>query len=204
MVLKSLQGLGAYLARRIPRIITEVFAPPPVVTALVLVMAWHSTGFTADALKWALLAITFTSLIPTLVILRGVHGRHLTDHHIRERAQRPVPLLLGVVAVLAGVAVLAASGAPTEMTALVAAMGAGLGTATLITLAWKISLHVSVAAGALAILASVFGTWCYAFVPVVVLVAWARVRLGAHDVPQVVAGAILGVTVAATVFSLLR
>jgi membrane-associated phospholipid phosphatase len=83
-------------------------------------------------------------------------------------------------------------------------MAVGLGTSLLVTLVWKISIHVAVAAGAVVILALVFGPAWLLLVPLVAAVGWARVVLNDHSPAQSVAGATLGGLVALGVFSALR
>ncbi len=189
---------------RLARLVTEVLAPAPTVAGLSLVVAWRSAPTAAEAVQWGLLASLFASVIPFLFILRGVMRRRLTDHHVRLREQRPIPLLVGSVSVLIGLGALAWWGAPREMVALVAAMLVGLVTSMLVTLFWKLSIHSGVSAGALVILVLVFGRGLLALTPLVGLVGWARVASGDHDVGQVLAGAALGMTVAGVVFSLLH
>ncbi len=59
-------------------------------------------------------------------------------------------------------------------------------------------------ATALVILAFVFGPSFLALAPVVALVAWARIVIDDHNLAQVIAGAALGLTVAAVVFPLVH
>jgi hypothetical protein len=190
--------------RRLARLVTEVLAPAPVVAALLLAVAWRSAPTPAEALKWALLAAAFCSALPMLYILRGVRRGRLTDHHVRVRRQRRGPLLVAGGSVLVGLALLAASGAPRAVVALVGAGGAGLAVALAITLVWKISVHAAVTAGAVVVLALVFGPALLGLAPLVALSAWARVALEDHTLAQVVAGAAVGAAVAGVVFSALR
>ncbi len=76
--------------------------------------------------------------------------------------------------------------------------------ATLVTLRWKISIHVATVAGAVVILTLVFGLGFALLAPAVALTGWARVALGDHTPAQVAAGAVLGAAIAASVFPLLR
>jgi hypothetical protein len=192
------------LRRRLERLLTEILAPAPIVAALLVVVAWNSASTTADALRWAAVAVLFASVVPFLYVVRGVHRRRLTDHHVRLREQRSIPLAVGVASVLVGLALLAAWGAPPQLVAFVAAMVVGLAVSLLVTLIWKISIHVAVGAGAVTIMAFVFGPALLALAPLVGASAWARVELADHTPAQVVAGAVLGAAVAATVFTLLQ
>jgi hypothetical protein len=195
---------GAGWSRRLARLVTEVLAPAPVIAALLLAVAWRSAATPGEALKWALLAAAFCSLLPMLYILRGVRRGRLTDHHVRLRRQRRGPLLVAVGSVLIGLTLLVATGAPRDVVALVGASAVGLFVAVAITLVWRISVHVAVAAGAVVVLALVFGPALLALAPLVALCAWARVAVRDHMSAQVVAGAAAGATVAGVAFPLLR
>lgn len=190
--------------RRLARLLTEVLAPAPVAGGLLVLVAWHGAATAAKAFQWAVVAVLFSAVVPMAYIIRGVRQRRLSDRHIRERHQRPLPLLIGIVSVLVGVGLLVVGNAPRELVALVGAMAVGLGTSLLVTLVWKISIHVAVVAGAVVILVLVFGVSPLGLVPLVALVAWARCALGDHTPGQIVAGAGLGALVAASVFSVLR
>jgi membrane-associated phospholipid phosphatase len=169
-----------------------------------LVVAWHSAPSAAAALGWGLLAVLFASIAPFLYIVGRVRRRDLTDHHVGDRAQRPVPLAIAVVSMVTGLGLLATAGAPRELVAVVGAVAAGLALATLVTLLWKISIHAATVAGSLTILALAIGPVLLALAPIVVLVGWARVELRDHTLGQVLAGSGLGIVVAAAVFSVLR
>ena len=58
-------------------------------------------------------------------IIGQVRRQRLSDRHVGVREQRRLPLLVGIVSVLLGVAVLVLGQAPRELVALVAAMAVG-------------------------------------------------------------------------------
>jgi len=146
----------------------------------------------------------FATLVPLLYLLRGVRRRQFTDHHVRLREQRPLAFLVGIASLLIGLALMVVLGAPRQLLALIAAMGVGLIVSLLVTLLWKISVHVAVVAGAVVILVLVFGPLLLVLAPLVALVGWARVEVADHTPAQVIAGSGLGAAVAAVVFILLR
>lgn len=87
---------------------------------------------------------------------------------------------------------------------MVAAGVVGLVSVTLVTLVWKVSIHVAVVAGSFVTLVILFGWTLLILLPIVVLTAWSRVTLRDHTASQVIAGTLLGATVAGTMFGLLR
>lgn len=193
------------LARqRVARLVTEVLSPVPVTSTLLIVSAWRNAPTVGQAMQWIILTVVLMILLPYLYVLRGVRRRRLSDRHVRVRAQRPLVLLIGVSSVLVVLTLLVIGSAPRELVALVGAMLVGLVSSLLVTLVWKISVHTAVVAGAVVILVLVFGPMLLTLAPAVALVGWARVEVGDHTPAQVVAGAALGATVAAVVFSLLR
>jgi membrane-associated phospholipid phosphatase len=195
---------GRTARRRLARAVTELLAPAVLVAVLLLVMGWHSAHWTAKGLLWGVLASLFASVLPFGYILRRVRTGHVSDHHVRVRAQRRVPLLVGLGSILVGFGLLLALGAARELVAAVVAGAVGLLVSVVVSHWWKMSVHAAVAAGAVVILTLVFGPAMSALWPLVGLVGWSRVELGDHTAGQVVAGAAIGAVVAGAVFSLAR
>jgi membrane-associated phospholipid phosphatase len=198
------------LARRIPRrlrvarLVGEVLAPPPIIVALALILAWDSSPTPGMAVVWGGIAALFASVLPYALILRGVRRGRLSDRNISLREERIRFGAVAIASVLIGLALLAAFDAPAEMVALLASIAVGLGCGWVITLWWKISVHAAVAAGAATVLMLVYGWALLAVWLPVLVIAWSRVRVGDHTPAQVMAGVALGVVVNATIFPLLR
>ncbi|MEW2474554.1 phosphatase PAP2 family protein [Micromonospora gifhornensis] len=189
---------------RLARIVTELTAPAVLVSLLTVVIGWHSAQGRLSGVGWGLVAVVFASLLPMVYIVGGVRRGRLTDHHVRVREQRRIPLLFGLGSVAAGLALLAVLGAPRPVLALVAAGLVGLVVAVTVSQWWKMSIHSAVAVGTLAVLLVTFGVWVLVATPLLGLVGWSRVRLGDHTPAQVLAGGVLGGLVAAVVFTVLR
>ncbi|TDB71031.1 phosphoesterase PA-phosphatase [Micromonospora sp. KC721] len=183
------------------RLVTELTAPAVLVSLLTVLVGWHAAG--VHGLAWGLLATLFASGIPFAYILGGVRRGRLTDHHVRVREQRRVPLLFGLVSAAAGLAVLAALGAPRPILALITAGVVGLGVAVTVSHWWKMSIHTAVAAGTAVVLVLTFGPGLLAVAPLPVVTGWSRLRLRDHTVPQVVVGGVVGALVAGGVYATL-
>ncbi|WP_442934119.1 phosphoesterase PA-phosphatase [Micromonospora sp. CPCC 205561] len=195
---------GRRAGRPVARAVTEVFAPALLAALMPVVVGLHGTSPVAAGLAWALVGSLFCSVIPNSLIWWGVRRGRLTDHHIGRREQRRRPLTYGLLSVLVGLALMIGFGAPDPVVAMVVVMFA-LGLAvTVANLAWKLSIHAAVAAGAAAVLVIEFGPALLVSAPVVALVGWSRVRLRDHTVAQVLAGTAVGLLIAVPTFLLLR
>jgi membrane-associated phospholipid phosphatase len=189
---------------RVARGLTEVFAPAVLAAVLPIVIGVHAGRTARTGLGWGLLASLFCAIIPYAMILIGVRRGRLSDHHIGVREQRTRPLTLGLLPVLAGLALLALLGAPRELVALVIASFAGGAVATAVNHFWKLSVHAGVAAASAVVLTLAFGPLLLVTAVPVAAVGWSRVRLRDHTTGQVIAGTLIGAVIAGLVFGLLR
>ncbi len=190
--------------RRAARAVTEVLSPAVVVVALPLAVAWHATGHDPVAtFGWGLLVALFYSVLPMAFVVRGARRGRWDGHWVRDRAHRTVPLLVCLASSLAGMAIMLAGGAPREVVALAWAMILTLVACLVITRWWKVSVHATVAGGAVAMVAFLYGPWLLSLALLVALVCWSRVVVEDHTVAQVLAGAVLGPVVGGAVFLVL-
>ena len=185
-------------------LVTHLFSPQVLAALTEIAICWRSATSRPEALRWLGLTVLFTWLLPVLVVLVALWLRYVDDIYIARREQRLVPMSLAAVSIVAGLATLGWLGAPREVVALVWAMVVGVIATLAITLTWKISFHAAVAAGALGILALAFGQPALLGAPLLGLIGWARVRLGAHTPAQVYAGALVGGPIVAAAFALAR
>lgn len=182
---------------RIATGVTNATSPTLLLALLYPVVGALVAGWAGVA--WSLLGMVFTVVIPAAIVHAGVRAGRYTDHHLREREQRAVPLGLAALSVLLGAVVLAAAGAPAGVVVLQVAVLATMLVATGITLVWKVSFHVAVvSASAVALTAAGGGWWALAWLAVPT-VGWARLVLRAHTAAQVVAGLAVGAGVSGLV-----
>jgi membrane-associated phospholipid phosphatase len=193
------------LPLRLARVVTEVLSPAVIVVALPLAVAWQATGYElAPTLGWGLLVALFYSVIPMVIMVRGARRGRWDGHWVRERERRMVPFLLCLVSTTVGLVIMLVGGAPRAVIALSWSMIATLVVVLAITRWWKVSVHATVAGGAVATVVLLYGPWYLLLILGVVLVAWSRVMVEDHTVAQVVAGALLGPVVGGAVFLALR
>ncbi len=151
-------------------------------------------------MKWLGVSALFVVILPFAFLVGQVRRGRVTDIHVRRREQRLPIILIFLAAWLFLIALLATLGAPHELIALI---GAGMATLVVIgaiTLRWKISLHVGVAAGVLTVFTLLFSLGMLALVPLLPLIGWARIELRDHTFFQVFAGALVGSVVSGGAF----
>ena len=201
---------GYRLANAVSYLLNPLIFPP---IAFTLLDVHFGAGF-VQALWTFGVSVTFFCLVPLFYVLGMVRAGRVESLEVRERSARLGPLLVGIVSYAVGALLLARTVEGPAFPIIVAFAAlfplntAGL---LLINTRWKISLHMSSLAGFVGVLLFTALTVWRDFpadleaaltlasvgplVLMVPLLMWARVRVGAHTVGQVVAGAAFGLLV---------
>ncbi|MER6010216.1 hypothetical protein [Streptomyces bluensis] len=184
---------------RAARAVTDGLEPKNVIFALCLVLGAAQDDM-LTGLAWAAHATVFAAVIPMAYIKYGIRSGRWNDRHVGQRERRLHLILVIMGSVALAITAMVLLDAPAQMTALVVAMLATLGAILPVTVFWKISVHTSVSAGAVAILVIGVSPWWAAAFPLVAVIGWSRIALRDHTMGQVVVGAVLGALVAGGVF----
>lgn len=155
-------------------------------------------------MKWVGVSAAFVVVLPLAYLLWRIWRGQVTDIHVRRRDQRLPVILAFLASWCVDVVTLILLGAPRPLVALIGTGMTALVATGLITLRWKISLHVGVAAGVLAVFAILFGPGVLLAAPLIPVLGWARVTLGDHTPWQVTAGACVGAVVSGVVFMIAK
>ncbi|MFJ4229106.1 phosphatase PAP2 family protein [Paenarthrobacter nicotinovorans] len=189
--------------RTFARILTEVFQPPVVVLILLLISPAIEPGF-PGTMWFGLLGAFFVCVLPLAYVLVMVKLGRISDHHVSDRRQRPALLLMALVSVVTGLLVLQLIGGPVSVSVMIIALIAGIAVLAVVSAFWKMSGHASALAAAVVIAVLMFGpAWLPLFV-LVPAVGWSRLVLRAHTLGQVIAGSLFGGIVIAGLWWLLR
>ncbi|MER5822157.1 phosphatase PAP2 family protein [Streptomyces mirabilis] len=189
-------------SQRAARLISDQLHPKTWIVLVCLMIGWHADHL--RGLVWSLVGVLFAAVIPILFIDHGIKRGRWGDRNVGARKARLLVMVVILLSVLTGLALMTTLDAPRVLTALVASMLITLAALALVTLAWKISVHQAVSAGAVIMLAQTYGPWALSAYALVAVVGWSRVALRDHTPAQVIAGTLLGTAVAAAVFAALR
>jgi membrane-associated phospholipid phosphatase len=198
-------GYIKYIIRKamrdtIAKLITNILNPFLVSVTVIVLLAFHSTIDTGNAIKWAVISLV-VSVLPVLVmVVFLVRRKKLDGIFANPRQQRTIVYVVASGSGALGYGLLRSLEAPSV---LVATFAAGLGAIVIflvINIFWKISIHTAFTAGAVTILVIVYGNdaaWSVLLLPPV---GWSRMALKQHSIVQVAAGAVLAAGIVLIVF----
>jgi membrane-associated phospholipid phosphatase len=181
--------------------VTYLLEPKNWIIATVIAVGWKADS--VAGLGWGLLAAFFAAVLPTLFITRGIRRGRWADRNVGAKRPRLIVLSFIIAAVAAGLILLAALGAPRELTGYFGCMLASVAVLAAITTVWKISIHCAVASGSVTILMLLYGPWLIPAYALVGLTAWSRVTLKDHTAAQVIAGSVLGAAAAVVTYAVI-
>ena len=177
--------------RPLARVLTDALNPFVIFTVLFFAVALAQSPL-PRAIMYAGVELLAAAAVAGFVLLTRRRAR-VGDFWISARAERLTPAVFLVSAFVALLAALFLLGAPTDLLLLTLSMGLASATVTLLTLLFKASAHCTVAGHAATAGILLLGPPGILFLPVLPLVIWSRVALGAHTIPEALAGAVVGV-----------
>jgi membrane-associated phospholipid phosphatase len=172
-------------------VVSEVAGPAPLLAIGLLQIGIPERSYVPTAI-----AIITMAVAPYLATILMSRAGKVGDRFIADRSQR-MPFLVGtLVVVILGLVAMVLLEAPASLVLVAVAAVCALLIVTGITLYWKISIHTTIAAFFAVLQIVLYGPLGALALVIPILVAWARLRLHAHTVAQVAAGAALGATLA--------
>ncbi|GAB5521057.1 MAG: hypothetical protein RhofKO_33080 [Rhodothermales bacterium] len=193
-------------AQTLNYVVSPLLLPPIVLGVL---MAYFEAP---PSETWWVIGVAFVVLgiLPLLYLLLLVKHSRVRSIEVRDRRERFRPFLVGLGFYVLAMALLSAtmSTGRSLVLAVIAGMILNAIIVLVITLWWKISVHLTSLGGSVAVLGFLSTTpWSstshtslvvislWVGVLLLPMLAWARVQVGAHTWPQTVAGALLGLSV---------
>jgi hypothetical protein len=172
----------------------SVFLIPPVISAAVfavLVLGYEHGSVFHRIVVW-LVAAACSGGLQIVYVLYLQRMDRVTAYDVPERLQRTQPYLVSAGISLGGLMLLQFLDASVFVWGLMWCFTFNTLILYAINLRWKISAHMMGLTGPLVFLWPVLGLDLLWTLPVAFLLGWARITLRAHDLPQVVAGAVAG------------
>ena len=181
------------------RQVSNMFAPFTISIPAVLLVAFYDAKNVVSALFYTCVTLFFLSFGPMLYIIIGVRLGKFSDVDVSRRKERIGPFLFGLASVVAGLITLVLINAPKNLQTLLILTAVSCIVMMFITLWWKISIHASSMASTVTFLTALYGVIVLPAFLLVILVSWSRVVLRRHTVAQVVAGALVSITLTSAI-----
>jgi membrane-associated phospholipid phosphatase len=128
----------------------------------------------------------------------------IPDIYASERRTRMKPLISAVASQLIGVATLIILQGPQVFVSLMSCYVVNSVAMTVITQVWKISIHASGITAAATFLVYHLGPIMFPFFMLVLPVGWARIKLKAHNLKQIIAGSVLTIILVSLQLNIFR
>ena len=186
-------------------IYSKALHPYVVYTPAVALIAYFATSSWLDWLKWTAITLVLLYFFSSGYVFLRIRSMKKPDgsrirsrEFFRERTgEMIVPSLLFIVPAALGLYLL---NGPVSLLALVIAVGGAMLIVVLANYFYRASLHLSSTTSIMTALGLTFGVICTVVLPLILVLGYARYRLGEHTVPQMLVGSAIGIGCAFGVF----
>ncbi|MCF8216423.1 MAG: phosphatase PAP2 family protein [Chlorobium sp.] len=170
------------------------WAISPVVVAPLVYCVVVLLGYQDDPARFSYLMVLFASstVAPMLLIYGLKKIGKISDYNITFREQRFLPLLVLIGVNVLGYEFMQQLDAPRLLSGILLFNAVNTVLILLITLQWKISIHLFTLTSSIALLILQFGNAMLFLFVLVPLLMWSRMYLKAHNFMQTLVGGIIG------------
>ncbi len=148
-----------------------------------------------NRLSYMMVLLFASTLAPVLLISGLKKTGKISDYNITFREQRFLPLLALVGVNALGYELMQQLAAPRLLGGILLFNAINMVVMLLITLQWKISIHLFTLTSSIALLFVQFGSPVLWLLPLVPLLMWSRIVLKAHNFMQTLVGGVVGFAV---------
>jgi hypothetical protein len=188
------------MKKQLAQLTSGIFNPFLVSAVVITLISFQSTDHISDAIKWALILIAVSILPVFSIVIYLAHKEKIEGIFINIRRQRNKIYLLASISTVAGCLLLLYLQAPLVLIATFVTGLASIIVFMCINFLWKISLHTAFAAASVTVLTIQYGSIGALTAMLIPPIAWARIELEHHSLPQAVAGALLAGLIVVIVF----
>jgi len=174
------------------QIISFLFNPVMLLVFVPLILVYRTTGDVVLALAWTGYTMIFLLAI-TFFVIYGVHKKIFTDLDISKRTQRPLLFFVGLVMSLVYLWGLFFLNGPKILIFVTIGLIVGVLLLALINTRLKISFHVTTVSALLFAMAIIYQGYYYLMLLFIPTVAWARLKVNRHTLPETISGACFGI-----------
>ena len=180
---------------RFANVISCVISPIVVAPAVYIAIIMLGYGDDVKSISYLMVLFVSSTIAPILLISGLKKIGRISDYNITFREQRFLPLLVLIAVNALGYEFMKQLNPPRLLTGILLFNAVNTVFILLITLQWKISIHLFTFSSSVGLLFMQFGAvslWLLLLVPVLM---WSRIILKAHNFMQTLVGAMVGFVV---------
>jgi len=174
------------------QVISFLFNPVLLLVFVPLLLVYKTTNNVVLALAWTGYTMIFL-LAMTFFIIYGVHKKIFTDMDVSKRTQRPLLFIVGFVIGLIYLWGLFFLNGPKILMAIIIGLIVSIILLSLINTRLKVSIHVATVSALIFSLAVTYQGFYYLTLLLIPTVAWARLKIKRHTLPETIVGACFGI-----------
>jgi membrane-associated phospholipid phosphatase len=177
---------------KLARIISTVFIPPTFTLFSFLFLAIKYEIEVVQKIYVLAVAFIFGVLLQIASFVFFYKKGIISDVDAKEKNERDIPFLISIVLFIIGLILLFIGEVNIVSMAFWFCYISNTFMVLLINKYLKISIHAMGVSGPLAMFVFFVGVEAFAFLPILFIVGWSRVKLKVHSMPEVTAGAVFG------------
>lgn len=168
-----------------------------------LLLVYKTTGDVVLALAWTGYTMIFL-LAMIFFIIYGVHKKIFTDLDVSKRTQRPLLFIVGTVMSVIYLWGLLFLNGPKILVITIIGVITSVIIASMINIRLKVSIHVATVSALLFALAIIYQGFYYLTLLLIPTVAWSRLRIKRHTLPETIVGACFGILLSLGMYLLVK
>ncbi len=204
LVARPLRRIAPDHARTVAHHISNIINPIIVIIPTIMLAGCYGSRDFGAGLLWTAIALLSLCVIPATYVVVGVKRGTLSGLHLPRHSERTRPIAVSLISAVAGVVTLALLGASPLFLAVVYSGALTSLALAAFTLLWKVSFHSAGITGMAVTTIWLIGLLALPLLALIPAVGWARVKLGAHSIGQVLGGMAVGAVVVTLVMSVVR
>lgn len=185
------------------QVLSFLFNPVMLLVFVPLLLVYKTTGDVILAMAWTGYTMIFL-LAMTFFLIYGVHKNIFTDLDVSKRTQRPLLFGVSLVLCILYLAGLLFLNGPQILLVVVLGIIISIVLVSLINTRIKLSIHVATVSALLFALAIVYQGFYILSLFLIPVVAWARLKIKRHTLPETVVGGIFGIVLSGAIYLFIK
>lgn len=180
--------------------ISAIFSPYVMAVLFVLLLTYNFSQNFTEFLPWILTFLFFGMIVPGIYVFWLMETGKVKDIHISDQNERKIPFLIAGISSVVGVLILMFLGADRPVIVIASTYAASALAVAIITLYWKISIHMAIFTSIVTVMTILFGGAFIWFYLLLIPLAWSRIHRKKHTLLQTVVGALVAFSLTTIIF----